>query len=66
MAKTQGAYLPYGVYTSYYSAPRSNVGASPVGMYLLGYVNNMLYGSYGSALTSRAFYNVGGYYPYVK
>jgi hypothetical protein len=66
MAQTQGAYSPYGasvyLYTSTY-LPRTNSGASQIGMSILSTLNNKMYGSYyGSLITNTAYSRAGGYY----
>ena len=65
MTQTQGAYSPYGasVYLSTYSnLPRTNSGASQIGMSILSTLNNSMYGSYyGNLITQTAFSRAGGY-----
>ena len=66
MTQTQGAYSPYGasVYMNTYSTmPRTNTGASQIGMSILSTLNKKAYGSYyGNLITQLTFSRVGGYY----
>ena len=66
MTQTQGAYSPYGasvyLYTSTY-LPRTNSGASQIGMSILSTLNKNMYGSYyGNLITQTAYSRAGGYY----